>query len=239
MGSLGGRSAASSFPRTTKFYRRPDPHAGFLWRVQMSAAKPALQPEPGTVTPLKDGRHRAGASLPAPGPRRIDNSPVRQFPTPPRKETTFQARVPVITGEATFRGLMPVDGIITGQLGAAGSVMTIKQRPRSGSADPTPDLNGELSFKDMLRVNGHVAGKISSSQGTLIVDGSAKVEAEINVGVCVISGIVVGDVVGHQRVEVGSGAKVTGNISTPALSIKPGAVFQGDCRMLKGESGDK
>jgi cytoskeletal protein CcmA (bactofilin family) len=134
---------------------------------------------------------------------------------------------------------MPVDGIITGQLGAAGSVMTIKQRPRNGSPDPTPELNGELSFKDMLRVNGHVAGKISSSKGTLIVDGSARVEAEINVGVCVISGIVVGDVVGHQRVEVGSGAAVTGNISTPALSIKPGALFQGDCRMLKEENSDK
>ena len=150
----------------------------------MSAAKPALQPEHPTVTPLEDGRPRAGASLPASGPRRIANSAIRQFPTPQRKDASFQGRVPVITGEATFRGLMPVDGIITGQLGAAGSVMTIKQRPRNGSPDPTPELNGELSFKDMLRVNGHVAGKISSSKGTLIVDGSARVEAEINVGVC-------------------------------------------------------
>src|SRR5580765_7078077 len=136
----------------------------------MSAAKPALQPEPGTVTPLENGRHQASASLPAPGPRRIESPAIRQFPTPPRKNPSFQARTPVITGEATFRGLMPVDGIITGQLGAGGSVMTIKQRPRNGSQDPTPELDGELSFKDMLRVNGHVAGRISSSKGTLIVD---------------------------------------------------------------------
>lgn len=134
---------------------------------------------------------------------------------------------------------MPVDGIITGQLGAAGSVMTIKQRPKNGAPDDTPELNGELGFKDMLRINGHVAGKIFSFKGTLIVDGSARVEAQIDVGVCVISGIVVGDVVGHERVEVGSGAVVTGNISTPVLSIKPGAVFQGDCRMLKEDSEDK
>jgi len=46
-------------------------------------------------------------------------------------------------------------------------------------------------------------------------------------------------VVGHERVEVGSGAVVTGNISTPVLSIKPGAVFHGDCRMLKEESDNK
>lgn len=133
---------------------------------------------------------------------------------------------------------MPVNGTITGQLGANGSALTLKQRPRNGTPDATPELDGEISFKDMLRINGHVAGRIFSYNGTLIVDASAKVEAEINVGVCVISGIVVGDVTGHQRVEVGSGAAVTGNISTPALSIKPGAVFHGDCRMLKDESSD-
>jgi cytoskeletal protein CcmA (bactofilin family) len=197
----------------------------------MSAAKPALQQEPTTATRLDEGRH--AANLPTSGPRRIDYSAVRQFPAQPRKDTSFQPRVPVITGEANYRGLMPIDGVITGQIGASGSVLTIKQRPKNGTPTDTPELNGELSFKDMLRINGHVAGKVSSFKGTLIVDGSAKVEAQIDVGVCVISGTVVGNVVGHERVEVGSGAVVTGNISTPVLSIKPGAVFQGDCRMLK------
>jgi cytoskeletal protein CcmA (bactofilin family) len=202
----------------------------------MPAAKPALQQEPRPVSTVDTS---LGVDLPASGPRRIDDSPVRQFPAQPRRDTSFQPRVPVITGEANYRGLMPVDGVITGQIGAAGSVITIKQRRKSGTPDDTPELNGELSFKDMLRINGHVAGKVFSFKGTLIVDGSAKVEAQIDVGVCVISGIVVGNVVGHERVEVGSGAVVTGNICTPVLSIKPGAVFQGDCRMLKDESEDK
>jgi cytoskeletal protein CcmA (bactofilin family) len=65
------------------------------------------------------------------------------------------------------------------------------------------------------------------------VDASAKVEADINVSVCVVNGTVVGDIIGHQRVEVTQGAIVRGNIATRTLSIKPGAVFQGDCRMLK------
>ena len=110
-------------------------------------------------------------------------------------------------------------------------MLTIKQRPRNGSGGP--ELVGELSFKDMLRVNGHIAGKVFSDRGTLIVDVSARVEAEIDVRICVVSGMVVGDIIGHERVEVGSGAVVKGNISTRTLSIKPGAVFQGDCRMLK------
>ncbi len=206
----------------------------------MPAVKPALQDETSAVTPLEVNQLQGGAALAQPGPRRLDDNPaVRPFPKQPRKNTSFQPRVPVITGEATYRGLMPVDGIISGQLGAAASVMTIKQRPKAGPLDGTPELNGEIGFKDMLRINGHVAGKVFSYRGTLIVDASAKVEAEIDVGVCVISGIVAGDVTAHERVEVGSGAIVTGNISTPVLSIKPGAVFQGDCRMLKEETDDK
>ena len=214
----------------------------------MAAVKPALQKEQSTDGASAATAHNNVARLADAVPRRATQTPaaspsgIRPLTVPinqPRRETSFQPRVPVITGEATYRGTFPVDGIISGQLGAAGSALTIKQRPRSGPTDSPPELNGELSFKDMLRINGHVAGKVFSYKGTLIVDTSAKVEAEIDVAVCVISGIVIGDVIGHERVEVGSGAVVKGNISTPKLSIKPGAVFQGDCRMLKDQKSDK
>jgi cytoskeletal protein CcmA (bactofilin family) len=138
----------------------------------------------------------------------------------------------------TYRGAISVEGTLSGQLGAAASTLTIKQRPGNGASEP--ELDGELSFRDLLRINGHVAGKVFSQKGTLIVDTSAKVEADINVGVCVVSGMVVGDIVGHERVEVTPGAIVKGNIATRALSIKPGAVFQGDCRMLRdNQNGDQ
>jgi cytoskeletal protein CcmA (bactofilin family) len=150
----------------------------------------------------------------------------------------FQARVPVITGEAVYRGSMPVDGTISGHLGAAGSSLTVKQRPRSGPVGSVPELTGELIFKDMLRVNGHIAGKVTSASGTLIVDPSARVDADVEVGVAVISGIVNGDVIAYERVELGPEAIINGNISTRSLTMKPGAVFQGDCRMLKNENGD-
>jgi cytoskeletal protein CcmA (bactofilin family) len=52
----------------------------------------------------------------------------------------------------------------------------------------------------------------------------------------VIAGVVNGDVVGRERVELGQQAIINGNISTPNLSMKPGATFQGDCRMLKSNS---
>jgi cytoskeletal protein CcmA (bactofilin family) len=211
----------------------------------MSAVTPALNIEP---------KHKAepkilpvqSASASSQGPRRLP-TPVTDLeqakqrgavssPAKPRRDNaySFQARVPVITGEATYRGLMPVDGVITGQLGANGSALSIRQRPRT--LESIPELNGEISFKDMLRVNGHIAGKVFSFKGTLIVDGSATVDASIDVAVAVIGGTVNGDVTGHERVELGPGAVINGNISTRSIAMKPGAVFHGDCRMLKSEN---
>jgi cytoskeletal protein CcmA (bactofilin family) len=155
--------------------------------------------------------------------------------TPQRKQNPyiFQPRVPVITGEAAYRGYAQVEGVISGQMNAAGGALAIKQRPRNGRVESVPELDGELTFKDMLRVNGHIAGKVLSEKGTLIVDASARIDASIDVAVAVIAGTVNGDVVGRDRVELGPQAVIHGNIATPNLSMKPGATFQGDCRMLK------
>jgi cytoskeletal protein CcmA (bactofilin family) len=227
----------------------------------MALAKAVLKREPTNITePVTENALRSAPAPASPGkiPQRLPNvlagteqprpqvrpvvtmAPTMPVARPRRDNSSnFQARVPVITGEATFRGLMPVDGIISGQLGANGSALTIKQRPRSGPAESEPELTGEISFKDMLRINGHIAGKVTSERGTLIVDPSALVDGDIDVGVVVVSGIVNGDVIGRERVELGPAGVINGNISTRVITMKPGAVFQGDCRMLKNENGDQ
>ena len=188
----------------------------------MSALKPALQQEECVAevfTPLNTADVAVSGAPLLTVPPTLSSPEVQRVsgPLSAPKETIFQPRTPVITGEATYRGSAQVHGIIGGQLGAAGSALMIKQRPQNGSSEP--ELDGELSFKDMLRINGHVAGKVSSNKGTLIVDTSARVEAEINVSICMVSGTVVGDIIGRERVEVAAGAVVKGNIATRALSI--------------------
>ena len=218
-----------------------------------SGAKPALKREPnantesGTENPIRS----AFTALPAEVPRRLPNALAgaesqkrpnaaeRLSQSSQANGSGFQPRVPVLQGEAVYRGPLTVDGIISGQLGASSNSLTIKQRPKNGMVESVPELNGEISFKDMLRVNGHIAGRVFSEKGTLIIDASARVDASIEVAVATISGTVNGDVIGHERVEVGPGATVNGNISTPSLCIKPGAVFQGDCRILKVEHREK
>ena len=202
----------------------------------MPPAKAALQAEPDVA---------AREPMAPPYPHRLPNvkagvdhhltglRSVQPQRSPRENSGIFQARVPAITGEATFRGHIPVDGLVSGQMNVGGSALTVKQRSRNAYVESTPELDGEIRFRDMLRINGHVAGAILSEKGTLIVDPSARVDAFIEVAVAIIGGTVNGDVIGTERVELGREATINGNISTPQLSMKPGATFQGDCRMLK------
>ena len=72
----------------------------------------------------------------------------------------FQTRTPVITGEVNYKGMLPIDGLVSGQLGGGGSLAI---RQKSGAIfSGGPELSGEISFRDVVRVNGHIAGTVYS-----------------------------------------------------------------------------
>jgi cytoskeletal protein CcmA (bactofilin family) len=164
-------------------------------------------------------------------PRHESETPTAPLLVPIPSERSYQTRTPVITGEINYKGTLPIDGVLMGQLGANGGSLAVKQK--TSSCFSGPELSGEISFRDMLRVNGHIAGTVYSKAGTLIVDNSAIVEARIEVGVAILSGVVHGDIVARERVEIGPGAKIYGNIWTRSISIKDGAFFDGLCTMLE------
>lgn len=145
-----------------------------------------------------------------------------------------QTRIPAIIGEAIYRGTVAVDGVINGQPGVNMGSLSVRQRGKTFFGSE-PELIGELHFRDMLRVNGHIAGSVCSRKGTLIVDAAATVDAQVDVAIAVIAGTIKGDIIGHQRVEVASTAKIYGNIWTRSLAIQGGAIFEGVCQMLEEE----
>jgi len=180
--------------------------------------------------PSDRGTEPASPRQPNPDPKRAARATATV-----RKEKTFanfQTRAPVIIGEAIYTGMMPVDGVLLGQLGAQGGTLGLRQRTKTTLLGAGPELNGELVFKDMLRVNGHIAGQVCSQGGTLIIDSMARVDANLEVAVAVIGGTVNGDIIAHQRVELGPEARINGNIWTQSIAIQPGAIFEGVCRML-------
>ena len=151
---------------------------------------------------------------------------------PQAQTRSYQTRIPVITGEVNYKGMLPIDGVVTGQPGGYGGSLAVRQR--SATIFSTgPELSGEITFRDLVRVNGHIAGTVYSERGTLIVDDMARVDANIEVAVAVINGTINGDIVAHQKVEIGPGAKIYGNIWTRSIAIKDGAVFEGVCTMIE------
>ena len=109
----------------------------------------------------------------------------------------------------------------------------IKEGTLSGYVGSGTVVTGEATFKAMMRIDGHLSGRISSSSGTLVVGTNGKVDANIEVAVATIHGIVNGDVIATQRLELGRAAKVNGNIQSPSLVIEQGAIFEGSCKMTQ------
>jgi cytoskeletal protein CcmA (bactofilin family) len=205
-----------------------------------------LQATPQLQEDLDTRLASASAALPIPpkeiapghglGAQKLKNAvpaPPRTFAQPKIVENQRQhTRIPAILGEATFRGNILVEGMISGQPGTSGGSTTFRQHSRA-FLGAGPELNGEITFVDMIRVNGHIAGSVHSQKGTLIVDTSARVDASVNVAIAVISGTVTGDITAHERVELAPSAKIYGNIFTRSLAIQSGAIFEGICQMLE------
>ena len=91
-----------------------------------------------------------------------------------------------------------------------------------------PGSNCEVAFEGVLHFDGYSIGNINSPQGTLVLTRRGRIEADIDVAVAVINGTVTGNIRASERVVLDSNARVTGLIRTRALSVRLGAVFDGD-----------
>jgi len=96
---------------------------------------------------------------------------------------------------------------------------------------PVP-ASGEFRFEGDLRVDGYVTGLVRSRTGRLMVSQTGEVDTDLFVPIAIVDGLVRGDIKATERVELGSTARVIGNIETPSLSVQPGAVFEGHCHFV-------
>lgn len=90
-------------------------------------------------------------------------------------------------------------------------------------------LNPEVYFEGVLQFDGYSNKKIRSPDGKLVLLKSGKVDADIEVNIALIDGVVNGNITAVESVVLESNARVTGQISTGSLSISQGAFFDGDC----------
>jgi cytoskeletal protein CcmA (bactofilin family) len=104
-------------------------------------------------------------------------------------------------------------------------------RPSAKIVD-NPATPSQLNFEGALRVDCCVLGVVHSPAGTLTVSKTGEVHGNVLVATAIIDGLVRGDIRATERIELGGTARVIGNIETPALTIQPGAMFEGQSHSL-------
>lgn len=152
----------------------------------------------------------------------------------PMKDETPEPQAEPVSGEL-YKSTSPIRAISESESIAR----DIKEGRLSGHVGAGTVLTGEISFHSMLRVDGHLSGRVASETGTLLVGSTGKVNANIAVASAVINGVVNGDIVTTERLEIGRQARVIGNITTSNLVVEEGAIFEGACLMVKAREGSK
>jgi cytoskeletal protein CcmA (bactofilin family) len=91
-------------------------------------------------------------------------------------------------------------------------------------------FNGKMTSEGIFRLDGKVEGEIYHS-GTLIIGETAVIKGKLEVNALILDGVVEGEVIAKERVEIDSRGKLYGTILTPVFVIQDGGIFQGNCRM--------
>ncbi len=91
-------------------------------------------------------------------------------------------------------------------------------------------VNGDLVFTGGCHIDGTVKGNVSAeadNHSALSISADGTVEGGVNVPYVVLNGIVRGDVVATQRVELGPTARVIGNVYYNLIEMAIGAEING------------
>jgi len=101
----------------------------------------------------------------------------------------------------------------------------------------TSHVDGEIKGAGEVRIEGTVKGKIDCSAAVIVAQGGT-VEAELRAETTTIAGTLKGDAFISQRIELTSTARVKGDIRSPRILIREGAIFEGQVFMT-GKQGAK
>jgi cytoskeletal protein CcmA (bactofilin family) len=95
---------------------------------------------------------------------------------------------------------------------------------------PKTRINGDVDFAGGLHLDGHINGNVKgdSDQGTFLsISEQGCVEGSVVAPNVVLNGIVKGDIVASNRVELGAKARVLGNVHYTIIETAVGAQING------------
>ncbi|MBU2645768.1 polymer-forming cytoskeletal protein [bacterium] len=111
-----------------------------------------------------------------------------------------------------------------------------KKHEISGLLGVGSRFEGEIRFDGTIRIDGDVTGQIicrSAKPSTVIITEMAAVEADIVADTVIISGTVSGNIKAIEKLELYAPGRLEGLVYTSDFSIEDGALFQGECIMIR------
>lgn len=92
------------------------------------------------------------------------------------------------------------------------------------------DITGDIKSNGDIRIDGSLTG-ILNTKGKVVIGQTGKVNGEVICKNSEVSGIVEGKITVAQLLNLKSSSRILGDIVTSKLSIEPGAIFSGSCKM--------
>jgi cytoskeletal protein CcmA (bactofilin family) len=97
------------------------------------------------------------------------------------------------------------------------------------------DITGDIRSTGDIRIDGTLCGNLTT-KGKVVIGTTGKVKGEIICKNSEVSGSIEGKITVSQLLILKASSKILGDIATSKLSIEPGAVFSGNCRMSENIS---
>ncbi|MDT8448392.1 MAG: polymer-forming cytoskeletal protein [bacterium] len=122
------------------------------------------------------------------------------------------------------------------------SKKTVEKKPEallSGLLGAGSRFEGRIRFEGVLRIDGVLHGEILCKPGLpskVIITENAQVEANIVADEVIVSGSLCGNIKAVERLELLNPGRIEGLIYSSDFSIEDGALFQGECIMIRGWS---
>lgn len=91
-------------------------------------------------------------------------------------------------------------------------------------------VTGDIESKSGIRIDGKLQGKMNI-KGKVVIGASGMVDGDIFCQTIEVSGTIKGNIQAAEMASLKTTSKVNGEIITRKLSIEPGSVFTGTCKM--------
>lgn len=99
-------------------------------------------------------------------------------------------------------------------------------------------LHGELKAEGNIRIDGLFEGRIETA-GNVIIGRTGQVAADIMARNVLVAGMVRGNIMAHEQLDILASGRVKGDIEASTLHIEEGGKHHGQTRMAGAEDDDQ